>query len=82
MRAAPEPNRSSNEIELATNEFAPTNDAAASRPKNEDDQPIAIPSPAQKKPDSTAGGTGSALDKQKLDALINKNAPFAPAPKQ
>jgi hypothetical protein len=52
-----------------------------------DDQSIAIPSPAapsqpQKKPDSTTGATGSGMDKQKLDALINKNAPFAPAPKQ
>ena len=37
----------------------------------------------QKKPDSTAGSSGgSTMDKQKLDALINKNAPFAPAPKQ
>jgi hypothetical protein len=27
-------------------------------------------------------GGGSAMDKAKLDALINKNAPFAPAPKQ
>ena len=27
-------------------------------------------------------GNGSAMDKQKLDALINKNAPFAPAPRQ
>jgi membrane protein required for colicin V production len=67
----------------ATNELAPTNDAAAgSRPKAEDDQPIAIPSQPQKKPDSTAGSGGSTMDKQKLDALINKNAPFAPAPKQ
>jgi membrane protein required for colicin V production len=68
----------------ATNELAPTNNGAASRPKTdpktEDDQSIAVPSP-QKKPDSTTGATGSALDKQKLDALINKNAPFAPAPK-
>ncbi len=38
---------------------------------------------AQKKPDSTTGGSsGSPMDKQKLDALINKNAPFAPAPRQ
>ncbi len=61
----------------ATNDFAPT------IPKTANDQPIAVPSPAapsqsQKKPDST----GSAMDKQKLDALINKNAPFAPAPRQ
>ena len=40
----------------------------------------AAPSQSPKKPDSTPGG--SANDKQKLDALINKNAPFAPAPKQ
>jgi membrane protein required for colicin V production len=66
----------------ATNDMAPTTDSA-SRPKTEDDQSIAVPSPAPKKPDSTAGGSsGSAMDKQKLDALINKNAPFAPAPKQ
>ena len=61
----------------ATNEL--TNDAAGSRPKAEDDQPIAIPSQPPKKPDSTAGSGGSTMDKQKLDALINKNAPFAPA---
>ena len=63
----------------ATNDLAP---ATASRPKTDDDQSIAIPSQPQKKPDSTAGGSGSAMDKQKLDALINKNAPFAPAPRQ
>jgi len=66
----------------ATNEFAPKNDATTSRPKTEDDQSIAIPSQPQKKPDSTAGRSGSTMDKQKLDALINKNAPFAPAPRQ
>jgi membrane protein required for colicin V production len=67
----------------ASNDLAPKNNADAPRPKTEDDQSIAIPSPAQKKPDSTAGGSsGSAMDKQKLDALINKNAPFAPAPRQ
>jgi membrane protein required for colicin V production len=65
----------------ATNSLSPA-DSTASRPKTEDDQSIAIPSQPQKKLDSTAGGAGSALDKQKLDALINKNAPFAPAPKQ
>ena len=65
----------------ATNSLSPT-DSAASRPKTEDDQSIAIPSQPQKKPDSTAGSSGSTMDKQKLDALINKNAPFAPAPKQ
>jgi membrane protein required for colicin V production len=68
----------------ATNEMAPTNNATASRPKTDDDQSIAVPSPAApsqppKKPDSTAGSSGSAMDKQKLDALINKNAPFGPA---
>jgi membrane protein required for colicin V production len=60
----------------ATNELAPT------IPKTADDQSIAVPSQPQKKPDSTPGGSGSAMDKQKLDALINKNAPFAPAPRQ
>src|SRR5271156_6257376 len=50
----------------ATNELAPKN-ADASRPKTEDDQSVAIPSSApQKKPDSRAGASGSALDKQKL----------------
>jgi membrane protein required for colicin V production len=66
----------------ATNSLSPADSAAASRPKTDDDQSIAIPSQPQKKPDSTAGASGSALDKQKLDALINKNAPFAPAPRQ
>ena len=66
----------------AANDMAPKN-ADASRPKTEDDPSIAVPSPSPKKPDSTTGGSsGSAMDKQKLDALINKNAPFAPAPKQ
>jgi membrane protein required for colicin V production len=62
-----------------TNELAPANDAAA-RPRTADDPPIAEPSPPPRKADSGAGG--SATDKQKLDALINKNAPFAPAPRQ
>jgi membrane protein required for colicin V production len=66
----------------AANDLAPTTDAATSRAKTADDPPIATPSPPQKKSDSTAGGGGSATDKQKLDALINKNAPFAPAPRQ
>jgi membrane protein required for colicin V production len=67
----------------ATSDFAPKSNADASRPKTDDDPSIAAPSPAPKKSDSTAGGSsGSAMDKQKLDALINKNAPFAPAPKQ
>jgi membrane protein required for colicin V production len=66
----------------ATNSLSPADSAAASRPKSEDDQSIAVPSQPQKKPDSTAGESGSAMDKQKLDALINKNAPFAPAPRQ
>ena len=64
----------------ATKELGRANGAAGSRPKAEDDQPIAIPSQPQNKTDSTSGG--SATDRQKLDALINKNAPFAPAPKQ
>jgi membrane protein required for colicin V production len=69
-----------------TNELAPTDDSAASNPKTAGDQPIVIPGPPPKNTDSTGGASGSALDKQKLDALINKNvpapAPFAPAPKQ
>ena len=69
----------------ATNSLSPA-DSAASRPKTDDDQPIAVPStpaPAPKKADSgTSSGGGAPMDKQKLDALINKNAPFAPAPKQ
>jgi membrane protein required for colicin V production len=60
----------------ATNDMAPR----TSSPKTEDDPSVATPSQPQKKPDSTAGG--STMDKQKLDALINKNAPFAPAPRQ
>ena len=69
-----------------TNE-EPVEDSAASNPKAAGAQPPVIPAPAApKKSDSTAGSSGSALDKQKLDALINKNvpapAPFAPAPKQ
>jgi membrane protein required for colicin V production len=66
----------------ATNELAPAENSAASNPKEGGDEPAATPAPApSRKPDSTA-----ATDKQKLDALINKNvpppAPFAPAPKQ
>ncbi len=66
----------------ASNELR--NNPDASHPKTDDDQPIAAPStPAPKKADSNSGSSGgSSLDKQKLDALINKNAPFAPAPKQ
>jgi membrane protein required for colicin V production len=66
----------------ATNELAPRDDPTASHPKAEKDQPIAVPSPPQKKAESAEGAKGSATDKQKLDALINKNAPFAPAPRQ
>jgi membrane protein required for colicin V production len=70
----------------ATNELAPPA-SDDSNPKAAGDQPLATPSPeAPRKTDSTAGANGSAMDKQKLDALINKNvpppAPFAPAPKQ
>jgi membrane protein required for colicin V production len=73
----------------ATNELAPpaADDSAASNPKAAGDQPpvTAVPAPP-KKTDSTGAANGSATDKQKLDALINKNvpppAPFAPAPKQ
>jgi len=65
----------------ATNALAPPEDSAA-RPKTADDPAIATPSPPQKNADSAAGANGSATDRQKLDALINKNAPFAPAPRQ
>jgi membrane protein required for colicin V production len=70
----------------ATNELAPP-PVDDSNPKAAGDQPVATPATeAPKKTDSTAGANGSAMDKQKLDALINKNvpppAPFAPAPKQ
>jgi len=65
----------------ATNELAPpAQDSAASAKTGGGDQPIATPSPAPATPnkaDSAAGATSS--DKQKLDALINKNVP-APAP--
>jgi membrane protein required for colicin V production len=65
----------------ANNELRSTNDAPSPRAK--DEQSIAIPSSPAKKPDATSGGGGeSATDRQKLDALINKNAPFAPAPRQ
>jgi membrane protein required for colicin V production len=64
----------------ATKELRPASDAAGLRPKTDEDQPIAVPSQPQKKTDSPSGG--SATDRQKLDALINKNAPFGPAPKQ
>jgi membrane protein required for colicin V production len=67
-----------------TNE-EPVDDSAATNPRAAGVQPPAAPA-APKKSDSTAGSGRSALDKQKLDALINKNAPapapFAPAPKQ
>ena len=67
----------------AANDFSPANSAAASRPKTEDDQSIAVPSTPAPAPKSNSGSSsGSPMDKQKLDALINKNAPFAPAPKQ
>ncbi len=65
----------------ASNELR--NNADASHPKTDDDQPIAVPSsPAPKKDSNSGSNGGSSLDKQKLDALINKNAPFAPAPRQ
>lgn len=46
--------------------------------------PAAAPTTPQKKSDSTTGPGGSTLDKQKLDALINKNVPSPPSttPKQ
>ncbi len=65
----------------ATNSLSPADSAAASRPKTEDDQSIAVPSTPAPKSNSGSSG-GSSMDKQKLDALINKNAPFAPAPRQ
>ena len=71
----------------ATNELAPPRDRPLRTPRR-----LAIsrsrPQPRRRprRPNSTAGANGSAMDKQKLDALINKNvpppAPFAPAPKQ
>jgi membrane protein required for colicin V production len=72
----------------ATNELAPppaADDSTASNPKPAGDPPAATPAPAApKKTDSSVSGLTT--DKQKLDALINKNvpapAPFAPAPKQ
>jgi membrane protein required for colicin V production len=64
----------------ATNELR--NNADASRPKTDDDQSIAVPSTPAPAPKSNSGSSGGSLDKQKLDALINKNAPFAPAPRQ
>jgi membrane protein required for colicin V production len=67
----------------ATNSLSPADSAAGSHPKTEDDQPIAVPSTPAPAPKSNSGsGNGSSMDKQKLDALINKNAPFAPAPRQ
>jgi membrane protein required for colicin V production len=64
----------------------PTDDSTVPNSKAAGAPAPAPPSPAtQKKPDSTAGSGGSAVDKQKLDALINKTvpepAPFGPAPK-
>jgi len=69
-----------------TNE-EPTDESAAPNANPAGAQPPATsPSAPPKKVDSTAAPSGPALDKQKLDALINKNvptsAPFAPAPKQ
>ena len=67
----------------ATNALSPADSAAASRPKTEDDQSIAVPSTPPPAPKLNSGSSGgSSMDKQKLDALINKNAPFAPSPRQ
>jgi len=59
---------------------APNANAAGAQP------PVTSSSAPPKKADSTAAPSGAALDKQRLDALINKNvsspAPFGPAPKQ
>jgi len=71
-------------IKSRTSDLAPAFDPAASNSKAARDQPIAVPAQPQpqNKADSGSGTDGSAMDKQKLDALINKNAPFAPAPRQ
>jgi membrane protein required for colicin V production len=72
---------------------AVTNEEATSEPAEPSVKTApspAAPAPSapqgQKKADSAAASGGSSLDKQKLDALINKNvpqpAPFGPAPKQ
>ena len=66
---------------------AATNDLAPTIPKSADDQRLRFPLQRRhlkrrRNPNSTGTSNGSASDKQKLDALINKNAPFAPAPKQ
>jgi membrane protein required for colicin V production len=73
----------------ATNELAPpppsADNSAASTPRTTSDPPVAT-APVPAAPKKAETGAGSATDKQKLDALINKNvpppAPFAPAPKQ
>ncbi len=73
----------------ATNELAPpppsADNSSASTPRTTADPPVAT-APAPAAPKKAETGAGSATDKQKLDALINKNvpppAPFAPAPKQ
>ena len=53
----------------------PTDESSApAKPAN--DQPAAPPAPPQKKAESPGSST---LDKQKLDAIINKNVPPAPA---
>jgi membrane protein required for colicin V production len=62
----------------------PSSDPGAPSPNTATGADATSP-PAAKKGDSVAG-SGGPLDKQKLDALINKNvpapAPFGPAPKQ
>jgi membrane protein required for colicin V production len=79
-------------IKSRTNSLA-NNGSASDAPAAEPANPSpAAPAPnqpggtaqASKKADSSTGPGGSSLDKQKLDALINKNvppAPFGPAPK-
>ena len=68
----------------ATNDLAPNNaDRLAPEDRGRSIDRGARSAPAPKKSDSTRGRERRLrMDKQKLDALINKNAPFAPAPKQ
>ena len=66
-----------NELDKQRRRFAPEDGRRST------DRGALDSAPAPKKADSNSGSSGgSSLDKQKLDALINKNAPFAPAPRQ
>ena len=81
-RTRPRPSTAgSSRANAATERFCADDRAPAARPKTEDDPSIAVLSPPPKKTDSD-GGAGGPLDKQKLDALINKNTPFAPVSRQ